>query len=248
MAINYAYMFNQPIVKTVFLTGLVITAIAVIIMLVNVISMILTVRPLLGEKKRMNIIKAIILTLIDELFVHRNLKRCRDETFRWIMHQFVLWGFAILMICTGLDSLEMHHYIDMCSPTTPGYCEPLMHHLHEPIKIAFNVGGVLLLFGSIALIVRRAAVRDAREATLNYDWYLIILLLIVAITGFLAQAVRLVAAPEAVGAVVYAIHLIAVAILFITIPYTKAAHVVYRFVALVLANYKGVKKRERLIA
>lgn len=274
MPYSYAAYVDPLIILYV---GGAVSAFAGIVMLINAINMVRLVWPTLNPGRRMNVIKALILTFIDEFIVHRNLRKCTEERFRWAMHLLVVWGMIILTLCTGIDAMLVHHEIEMCHnyflgllgflPMTDprvsaGYyaCLSIAHSLDVPIKMFYNVGGVLLGIGTIALLVRRFTNKWAYTCAIMYDWYLLILLTIVVVSGFLAEGLRLGAESLEftykfiadgmfyAGLVFYCIHLGAVLVLFITIPFTKSAHVIYRYVALTLMNYKGVMKREIVIA
>jgi len=278
--LSYAYYVNPAIVLC---GGIVVSAFAAIILILGIWRMYRYVKPSLGEV-RANLIKAFFYTLIDEFLIHRNLGRCKPEWGRWILHQMVLWGMVILVACTGYDAIAEHEEMLACGEVAgpvslplwflkglglsqtalnPYYaCATLMHPLTDPVKIFYNVGAALLVIGTVGLLVRRFVNRYARECVIEYDWYLLILLTIVAVSGILAEALRLIAVHVFymygsitsglaaalpifyAGLVFYCIHLASVTVLFVTIPFTKSAHVVYRFIAMLLVRYRGVKKVE----
>jgi quinone-modifying oxidoreductase subunit QmoC len=63
----------------------------------------------------------------------------------------------------------------------------------------------------------------------------------VIVTGVLTEAFRFLALPPVAAAVVYVLHLGIVLTLFLTFPYSKFAHLVYRTLAMVherMANLK----------
>ncbi len=274
--LSYAYYVNPAYVLC---GGFIVSAFAAIILILGIWRMYRLVKPSLGEV-RANLIKAFFYTLIDEFIIHRNLGRCKPEWGRWILHQMVLWGMVILVACTGYDAIAEHEEMLACGkvagpvPAPVWFlkvlglsqtslnglyaCATVMHPLYDPVKIFYNVGAALLLVGTVGLLVRRFTNRYARECVIEYDWYLLILLTIVAVTGVLAEVLRLaalhifymsgslaMALPVFyAGLVFYCIHLAAVTVLFVTIPFTKSAHVVYRFIAMLLVRYRGVKKVE----
>ncbi len=255
--------------------GAVVCAYSGIVMLANAVNMVRLVWPSLAPERRMNVIKALILTFIDEFLVHRNLRKCREEIVRWAFHLLVVWGMIIMFVTTAIDGMLVHDAIWRCHlwhahkfgfvylPDAEFYetmCYHIRHSLDHPVKIMYNVGGLMFVTGSIALLVRRKVNRTAYECAIPYDWYLLILFVLIGVTGFLAQGLRVgaealehVASSTAwglfgAGLVFYCVHLASVIALFTTIPYTKVAHIVYRYVALTLVNYKGVPVRKVVIA
>jgi citrate/tricarballylate utilization protein len=69
----------------------------------------------------------------------------------------------------------------------------------------------------------------AAETMLNMDVAFLVLLLLTSLTGLLLLALR----ETAIMGILLVIHLGMVAGLFITAPYGKFAHVIYRYAALV---------------
>ncbi len=279
----YSYYVSPMIVL---ILGIICSIIPAIILIIGLYRMYQFVKPSLGDRKQ-NVIKSFFYTLIEEFVIHRNLSKCRPEWSRWILHQMVLWGMVILVGCTGFDAIAAHEDILLCSlanpylrsivePMLPSYlqhiptsllgavaaaaCGRVMHTLGDPVKIMYNIGGILLLAGCIGLLVRRVVNKDARECVIAYDWYLLILLTFVAASGFLAEVLRFIAYTywkmglDAIaayffypGLVVYCVHLISVAILFLSIPFTKTAHVAYRFFALLWVRYRGIRTAELVV-
>ncbi|NPA69916.1 MAG: respiratory nitrate reductase subunit gamma [Crenarchaeota archaeon] len=276
----YSYYVNPVLVLAL---GMICSIIPFIILIICLYRMYQFVKPSLGDRKQ-NLIKAFFYTLIEEFVIHRNLSKCKPEWGRWILHQMVLWGMVILTGCTMFDAVAAHEDIVMCGLVNP-YLKPLaiafslgelpphvtaaaaaaacarvMHALPDPVKILYNIGGVLLVAGCIGLIVRRFTNKVARECVIAYDWYLLILLTFVGVSGFLAEILRMIAVSYwqahmitlaeyffYPGLVIYCAHLIAVAILFLSIPFTKTAHVAYRFVALLWVRYRGIRTSELVI-
>ncbi len=278
---SYAAWINP---EAILYGGAVTSLWALILILCGIYRLYQLAKPSLGDT-RMHILKALFYTFLDEFVIHRNLGRCKPEWSRWILHQMTLWGMTILAICTGIDAALAHEAITRCGIffvksglyilATPHLAlsavssnSELLKYLHScgevthgflesPVKIFYNVGAALFVTGTIGLLVRRRTNRYAYECVIGYDWYLLILLAIVAITGVIAEVLRMSAeaaftagnfglalSVAYAGFIFFAIHLLSVLVLFVTIPFTKSAHVVYRFVALLLVNYKGIRKVE----
>jgi quinone-modifying oxidoreductase subunit QmoC len=71
-----------------------------------------------------------------------------------------------------------------------------------------------------------------------YDWYLLGVIWVVAVTGMLAQVFRLMDCAVAAFSVYY-LHLVAVWMLFAYLPWSKLGHFVYRVAALTYVRATG---------
>ena len=85
---------------------------------------------------------------------------------------------------------------------------------------------------------QRANVHRVEAGPVYKDWYLLLLVMGLGVSGLLTQLLRLVTLFDAM-AVVYAIHLILVWSLFAYLPFSKLAHLVYRTVAMTYQEYSG---------
>ena len=78
------------------------------------------------------------------------------------------------------------------------------------------------------------------QTNIYKDWYLIGLVLGLGLTGILTEATRL-AGAAGLSYTIYAFHLIFVFNLFAFVPFSKLAHLVYRYIALAYDEYAGRK-------
>jgi quinone-modifying oxidoreductase subunit QmoC len=112
---------------------------------------------------------------------------------------------------------------------------PSMHgpmNFWSPFKLLANVSAIAMIYGIWVLWTNRAKSESESGIQGNfYDWFLIWEIMAVGVTGLLAEVVRWAGLP-AVGYVIYFLHLIAVMMLFLYMPYTKFAHFVYRTFAM----------------
>jgi citrate/tricarballylate utilization protein len=93
-----------------------------------------------------------------------------------------------------------------------------------------TAGGVLLAAGTAGALLHRRR-RDAaltHETAARLDRSLLVLLLLTAVTGLALLALR----HERVMGIALLVHLGVVAALFVTLPYGKLVHGVYRGIAL----------------
>jgi citrate/tricarballylate utilization protein len=144
----------------------------------------------------------------------------RPSQARRAYHQLTLFGFLLCFAATCVATV--YHYA-------------LGRHAPYPFlslpTLLGSVGGVALLIGPAGLVWLKAR-RDAELSGANQtgmDGGFLMLLVLVSLTGLLLLALR----ETAAMGITLALHLGAVMALFITLPYGKFVHAVYRFAALV---------------
>jgi citrate/tricarballylate utilization protein len=144
----------------------------------------------------------------------------RPSSSRRIYHSFVFWGFLS----------------DFVSTTLAFVYEDLLHQL-PPYPIASApvifgaAGGAMLIVGTAGLLWFKwksdRAPADARAYGMDYTF--LVTLSLVALSGMILLIFR---ATQAMGSLLV-LHLALIAALFITAPYGKFVHAVYRSLALV---------------
>ncbi len=177
-------------------------------------------RPTTGE-----LVSNYVVPAIKEILAHERFKKCGVNFNRFTGHRFVLWAFIILFIVTnivfiGADFLGFH---------TPW-------PLWNPVKIFANLGAIILIYGTILLIQNRKA-REAEGAMKGAyaDWFLLYLILFIGLTGLGAEILRLLNLKIAYP--MYIAHLACVFVLFLGLPYSKFAHLLYRTTVMVYDRY-----------
>ena len=136
---------------------------------------------------------------------------------RW--HHFTFYGFMLCLASTSVATL--YHYVLGWKAPYPVTSLPV---------ILGTLGGIGLIVGPIGLMrlnLRRPALHGDR-AQRPMDHAFIVLLLLVSVTGL----ALLVGRETGAMALLLAIHLGTVMALFITLPYGKFAHGMYRVAAL----------------
>jgi citrate/tricarballylate utilization protein len=138
---------------------------------------------------------------------------------RWL-HQTLVLGYLLDFVSTTLAAFY-HYFLDTESPFA---------WLH-PVVIFGTIGGVLIIIGAGGLLWLKArAERDPAEpAMLGIDTLFLTLLFLTAASGLALLGLR---ETAAMGALLL-VHLAIVALLFLTLPYGKFAHVAYRYAALI---------------
>ena len=170
---------------------------------------------------------------IKEILVHSRFGKCGESKQRRTSHLFLFYSFATLFVVTSI-----------VAPMAWMGLYPF--GLWHPLKVLGNLGGIALLVGIGLLIMDRAA-REEGEKHAFFDWFFLITILVLGVTGMAAMAMRIITNPEhiTVGYAtaaygVYFVHLIAVFVTIQMLPFTKFGHMVYRFLAMVHAKMAGI--------
>ena len=142
-----------------------------------------------------------------------------SNTRRWF-HHLVFYGFLLDFASTSVAAFY-DHFLAWQAPY-PYFSLPV---------VLGTVGGIGLLIGTGGMLyLKWRSDRDpAAEPMLNMDIAFLALLFLTSLTGLLLLALR----ETAAMGTLLVVHLALVAGLFITMPYGKFAHVVYRYAALV---------------
>jgi len=146
-----------------------------------------------------------------------------DEQFsmarRWL-HHLVFYGFALCFGATALAAFY-EHFLHLTSPF-PVFSLPV---------ILGTIGGIALLPGTAGLLYLKTKLDKApatgKSATMDIGF--LILLFMVSLTGLLLLIFR---ETPAMGTLL-AVHLGLVAVFFLTAPYGKFVHGIFRYAALV---------------
>ncbi len=146
----------------------------------------------------------------------------RDEGYsnqRRYFHQFTMWGFLLCFASTSVAAIFDYGF-GLAAPY------PL---LSLPVLLG-TFGGVGLLIGPAGLVWIKIQ-SDSRPMLVRHfgmDYAFLALLFVISLTGMVLLLLR---ETSAMG-VTLAIHLGFVLALFVTLPYSKFVHSVYRFAAL----------------
>jgi citrate/tricarballylate utilization protein len=143
----------------------------------------------------------------------------RGSDHRKFYHHFTFYGFALCFAATCVATLE--HYALGREAPYPWYDLPV---------VLGTVGGIGLLVGPAGLLLakwrRDPATADAPRRSMEIAF--IVMLFLTSFTGLALLALR----DAAAMGVLLALHLGVVFALFVTLPYGKFVHGLYRFFAL----------------
>ena len=135
-------------------------------------------------------------------------------------HHFTFYGFMLCFAATTVATV--YHYVFGIRAPYPFWSLPV---------VLGTLGGIGLVVGPVGLLwLRHGRDPDLADRTqTGMDVAFTVLLLLTALTGLVLLALR---ETRAMG-IALAIHLGAVLALFVTMPYGKFVHALYRFAALV---------------
>jgi citrate/tricarballylate utilization protein len=152
----------------------------------------------------------------------------RPSRLRRAFHHFTFYGFMLCFAATCVAAFD--HYVLRSAAPYPFTSWPV---------ILGTLGGVGLLIGPAGLLwlkaVRDPALTSPKQT--GMDVAFLVLLLLVSASGLLLLGLR---ETAAMGSLL-ALHLGVVMALFVTLPYGKFVHAVYRFAALVRYHLERVR-------
>lgn len=190
-----------------------------------------------GAERKGSFIGALIGTCV-EIATHGKFSSCERgiPKRRW-GHFMVMWGFIGAAITSGFavvylygDTPLFSWFFKILPFETPGYPVPISHW----VKWLGNASAIALVLGGILLFINRLSTGNKLVgATTAFDRFFLWVVLAVIGTGVLTEIFRFVpGVSPMLGLGVYILHLGVVLSLFLTLPYSKFAHLVYRTLAI----------------
>jgi citrate/tricarballylate utilization protein len=155
----------------------------------------------------------------------------RTSNSRLVLHMLVFYGFLSAFAAT-IAAAIMQDVFDLLPPY------PL---LSVPVVLG-SLGGVAIIVGATGLLALkwRSDRAPADGGSLNLDWLFLLSLDVVAVTGMLLLVLR---ETPAMG-VLLVVHLATVLALYVSAPYGKFAHFLYRYAALVQNRIESSASRD----
>jgi quinone-modifying oxidoreductase subunit QmoC len=165
-----------------------------------------------------------------EIAIHRKFSTCKTAKPRKLGHFLIMWGYIGAFITTSLVVI----WLFILGAELPF---PLMH----PLKIIGNIAALFILLGGFLIVFFRAQNSEASGTPYAFDNFFLFLVLAVGVTGITTELFRAIIPMPAVACGSYLIHLGFILTLFISLPYCKLAHFVYRTLAIVHENMRTTK-------
>lgn len=107
----------------------------------------------------------------------------KQDRLRWLMHVSIFYGFILLVLMHALGAVVMAPLFGEYEPTI------------NPFLFLRNLLGVLTLTGLFIAVFRRIRIGKLRRITHRSDVFALSLLLVIIISGFLLEAVKIVSHP-----------------------------------------------------
>jgi citrate/tricarballylate utilization protein len=157
----------------------------------------------------------------------------RATAVRRFYHALTFWGFASDFVSTSLAFV----YQDILHRLPP-------YELTSAPVIFGSIGGVALVIGTGGLIYYklRSDREPAAAAASGMDYVFLVTLGLTALTGLLTLFFR---ATAALGSILV-LHLACIAALFLSAPYGKFVHAVYRTLAVIRYEFEQAQPREHV--
>jgi hypothetical protein len=146
-----------------------------------------------------------------EILAHQRFRSCSDGKRRYLGHLLTFWGFiglGVMGTATGVGSMT-----GLVQTPLP---------LRNPWKIFANLCAIAVLAGTGVLLVDRLRDPEKRARSTYFDWFFLLTLFLIVVTGIASQVLRLAEWRAMYG--VYFVHLVLIFILFWCAPYSKFAH------------------------
>ena len=155
-----------------------------------------------------------------DILAHRSFSTCKvAKTRRW-SHLFLVLGFLGAFATTV--SVATAEY---------GFSMELPLAQVNPIKVLGNLSAILLVLGVLGLIIKRMNTKELAGRSRAFDSFFLVLVVLLVFSGIAAEGARYVL-PAQVALAIYIVHLGMVMALFLTFPFSKFAHALYRTLAL----------------
>lgn len=161
------------------------------------------------------------LPVMGEIATHNRFGKCGEAKTRKWAHFCLLWGFLGAAFASALLVVALYVTKD-----------PLPLAQTHPYKIIGNAAMVLLVVGSLWLFINRLTDSAKSGVSKAYDTFFLSVVVTVVLTGALTELGAFVF-PPVVASAIYVVHLGSILTLFLTVPFSKFAHMVYRTLAMV---------------
>ncbi len=164
--------------------------------------------------------------LVVDVFYQKPIADCSRT--RWFAHLAMFWGFLGLAATTTLDAI--------LNPSAG----PLP--LSSPVRILGNISGALFVLGVSFSLARRLVVPSVRENSTAGDAVFLSLLLLTGLTGFVTEFFSdlNLFSPDSFA---YWSHLLLVAALLASAPFTKFVHAIGRPILLLVKRTEIEKSK-----
>lgn len=182
-------------------------------------------------------IKTAFDSVIQEMFAFKRFRECDEEKKEiplplkpWFLHATVAWGFMGLFMSTALNFL----FKDPAAKVALWY----------PTRMLGIISGLFLLYGTSVIIFKRLQAKETNYSDSTFaDWWLILMLWLIGLTGFmLTVLVYLPPINQNLADTLFILHVAPAMELVVMAAFTKLAHIFYRMYALLVYALTGALK------
>jgi len=185
-----------------------------------------------GNSRRGSFFSGLVPVVMD-ILGHKTFGTCERISLRRWAHLALFWGFVGAAVTSAL--LIYAIYIMRAEMPLP---------LGHPFKILGNLSAVLLVVGGVLLVASRFGTHRSLIRTSAFDLFFLGVVSLVIVTGVIVEVARF-TLPADAASFLYTAHLGVVLTLFLTFPYSKFAHMVYRTLALVHQRVMAAPQEDR---
>lgn len=191
-----------------------------------------------GAPSLLSALKSYLMPVLSKILRHEKFNDCEANKIRYYAHLAIFYGFVLCLIATSISAGGI--WAEKLFFKGKEFFLPPWS-LFSVVKLAGNLGGIAILVGCLLVLYNRSVNKDKAGASTYLDSVFTWTILFVAITGFLTQFARM--AQAAFWAYLfYGIHLVFVFYLLAYLPYSMFAHMIYRTVAMIFAEFSNRKK------
>jgi heterodisulfide reductase subunit C len=193
-----------------------------LVLLVQMIQMARSLGVVRGEKVGPAFwLRGFFTTLVRDVVLQERSREC-EKNGRYLAHLAVFWGFLGLLLATvlvfGVDFFGFPDFFRVVA------------------KLLGLLFGAVLMYGSLYFLIKRLGAKDSySKYSHESDWIFLGLLFLAGLTGFALDLFRWLNLPWPTY-IAFAVHLVVVFDLLVTLPFTKFAHAFYRPFALWVAD------------
>jgi quinone-modifying oxidoreductase subunit QmoC len=181
-----------------------------------------------GAEKRRGSLLTHLWPVLREILLHERFSKCTSAAPRKQGHLPLVLGFIGAAATSGLLIVAIY----LLHATMP------LSLLH-PFKLLGNLSAILLVAGVLLLILFRMKPNDeGGSGSTAFDLFFLTVVALVVFTGVVTEAGRFVL-PLGLSCGIYVVHLGVVLTLFLTCPYSKFAHFIYRTLAMLHERMVG---------
>lgn len=212
-ALEFAQLFPQARLEILFFT------LGAAVLLAFVVGSVRLLRAFRASGAEGPLLPA-LLPVVAEIITHRRFSTCGQQEGRSPGHLLLLFGFvglALVGTVIGVGSL-----LGVIHTPLP---------LFSPLKIVANIFATVILVGVLAVLLGRLTDREVRRTSTYFDWLFLLTLAGAVFTGLLSEQFRL-EQIETWMFTIYFMHLVLIFVLFVSAPYSKFAHFIYRTLAM----------------